>query len=189
MHQIVRGTLANTQTFCGHSVNCHCLNCYDEKADVIGNNIFIVNLICLLCAAVFCMFRKSLTLHEYFPLRVNMFLLWSASHHPSASPPPPLHQSLSFPLSAFAPVSGLPVFFHLAFSPFSPMFFLITPARNVSALFVVAAVLKQVPGHYLACKCVLLDGIGSPMCMCLCVRQRGGDETLKRRGKSSKCAT
>lgn len=132
------------------------------------------------------MFHKSLTLNEYFPLCVNMFLFWFAYHHPSApltssiSLFPALCLCLSVRTSCIFSPCVLSVQFHV-FSNNSSQKFLCT--------FVVAAVLKQVPGHYLACKCVLLDSIGTPLCMCLCVRQRGSDEMLKGRGKSSKCAT
>lgn len=170
---------------CGHPVNCHCINCSHKKADVMWLHIFVVNHICLLCAAVFCMFHKSLALNEYFPLCVNMFLFWSAYHHLST----PLNSSISlFPTLCLCPGARTSCIFSPCVLSIKFHVFSNNSSQTFLCTFVVAAVLRQVHGHYLACKCVLLDDIGTPMCMCLCVRQRGRDETQKKRGESSKCA-
>lgn len=115
-----------------------------------------------------------------------------SSGPPSIIPPPPDFINLSlFPALCLCPSVRTSCIFSPCILSFQLHVFSNNYGQKFLCTFVVAAVLKQVPGHYLACKCVLLDGIGTPMCMCLCVRQRGRDEMLKgkRRGKSSKSAT
>lgn len=101
--------------------------------------------------------------------------------HPSLSPFPALCLCPGVRTSCIFPPCFLSVPYHV---------FSNNPGHNFLSTFVVAAVLKQVLGRYLACKCVLLDGIGGPMCSCLCVRpesemkhQRGEVRVCSVRGK------
>lgn len=117
-----------------------------------------------LCTDVFCVLRKNLTLLIYFPLCVNMFLSQSACHHP----PPPLTSSSLFPALCLCTSVRTSCIFPPCFLSIQCHVFLITQSHNFLSAFVVAAVLKQVLGHYLAHKCVLLDGISSPMRVFVC---------------------
>lgn len=118
-----------------------------------------------LCTDVFCDLRNKLTLLVYFPLCVNMFLSQSACPHP----PAPLTSSTSlFPALCLCTSVRTSCIFPPCFLSIQCHVFLITHSHNFLSAFVVAAVLKQVLGHYLAHKCVLLDGISSPMRVFVC---------------------
>lgn len=131
----------------------------DTRHDMLHH--FSMSLSVLTCSVL----RNNLTLLVYFPLCVNMFLSQSACHHP----PLPLTSSTSlFPTLCLCTSVRTSCIFPPCFLSIHCHVFLITHSHNFLSAFVVAAVLKQVLGHYLAHKCVLLDGISSPMCVFVC---------------------
>lgn len=161
------------------------MNCAEEKTDVMYNifSLHITSVFFALLCSVFC--AKTWPSMSIFRCVSTCF----SSGPPTTIPLAPLTSPISlFPALCLCPGVRTSCIFPPCFLSIHYHVFSNNSSHNFLSTFVVAAVLKQVLGHYLACKCVLLDGISNPMCACLCVRQRGRDETLKRRGKSSICA-